>query len=206
MGRIIVSENISLDGVIEDPRGEESLGRGDWFTWISEKDREHWAQVLVAEMLAAEALLLGRRTYEYFAARYPSRGGELADRLNSIPKYVLSGTLQDPQWNNSAVLKGHVVNEVSTLKQIVNGEIVVYASGQLAHALIEHDLVDELRLMVYPVVLGAGVRLFGETSDKKPMRLISTRTADDGLAFLTYEPVRPLVLLEADKMLADIYP
>jgi len=190
MGRIIVSENISLDGVIEDPRGEESLGRGDWFTWISEKDREHWAQVLVAEMLAAEALLLGRRTYEYFAARYPSRGGELADRLNSIPKYVLSGTLQDPQWNNSAVLKGHVVNEVSTLKQIVNGEIVVYASGQLAHALIEHDLVDELRLMTFPFVVGAGERLLGETSSLKPMHLVDSRTVGDGLALLTYRSVR----------------
>ncbi|MGB6209120.1 dihydrofolate reductase family protein, partial [Mycobacterium sp.] len=145
MGRIIVSENISLDGVIEDPRGEESLGRGDWFAWISEKDREQWAQVLIAEVLAAEALLLGRRTYEYFAARYPSRSGELAHRLNSIPKYVVSATLQDLQWTNSAVLKGQVVNEVSTLKQAFNGEIVVYASGQLAHALIEHDLVDELR-------------------------------------------------------------
>ena len=190
MGRIIVSENISLDGVIEDPRGEESLGRGDWFTWISEKDREHWAQVLVAEMLAAEALLLGRRTYEYFAARYPSRGGELADRLNSIPKYVLSGTLQDPQWNNSAVLKGHVVNEVSTLKQTVHGEIVVYASGQLAHALIEHDLVDELRLMTFPFVVGAGERLFSETSSVKPMHLVDSRTIGDALALLTYHSVR----------------
>ena len=190
MGRIIVSENISLDGVIEDPRGEESLGRGDWFTWISEKDREQWAQVLITEVLAAEALLLGRRTYEYFATRYPSRGGELADRLNSIPKYVLSGTLQDPQWNNSAVLKGHVVNEVSTLKQIVNGEIVVYASGQLAHALIEHDLVDELRLMTFPFVVGAGERLLGETSSLKPMHLVDTRIVGDGLALLTYRSVR----------------
>ena len=190
MGRIIVSENISLDGVIEDPRGEESLGRGDWFTWISEKDREHWAQVLVAEMLAAEALLLGRRTYEYFAARYPSRGGELADRLNSIPKYVLSGTLQDPQWNNSAVLKGHVVNEVSTLKQTANGEIVVYASGQLAHALIEHDLVDELRLMTFPFVVGAGERLYSDTSSLKPMHLVDTRNIGEGLALLTYRSVR----------------
>jgi dihydrofolate reductase len=190
MGRIIVSENISLDGVIEDPRGEESLGRGDWFTWISEKDREQWARVLITEAAAAEALLLGRRTYEYFATRYPSRGGELADRLNSIPKYVVSATLQDPQWNNSAVLKGHVVNEVSTLKQTVNGEIVVYASGQLAHALIQHDLVDELRLMTFPFVVGAGQRLLGETSSLKPMHLVDTRTVGDGLALLTYRSVR----------------
>jgi dihydrofolate reductase len=190
MGRIIVSENISLDGVIEDPRGEEGLGRGDWFAWISEKDREQWAQVLIAEVLAAEALLLGRRTYEYFAARYPSRSGELADRLNSIPKYVVSATLQDPQWTNSAVLKGHVVNEVSTLKQTANGEIVVYASGQLAHALIEHDLVDELRLMTFPFVVGAGERLYSDTSSLKPMHLVDTRNIGEGLALLTYRSVR----------------
>jgi dihydrofolate reductase len=190
MGRIIVSENISLDGVIEDPRGEEGLGRGDWFAWVSEKDREQWAQVLIAEVLAAEALLLGRRTYEYFAARYPSRSGELADRLNSIPKYVVSATLQDPQWTNSAVLKGHVVNEVSTLKQTVNGEIVVYASGQLAHALIEHDLVDELRLMTFPFVVGAGERLYSDTSSLKPMHLVDSRTIGDALALLTYHSVR----------------
>jgi dihydrofolate reductase len=190
MGRIVLSENISLDGVIEDPRGEEGLGRGDWFTWISDKDRAQWAQVLIAEALAAEAVLMGRRTYEYFAARYPTRSGELADRLNSIPKYVVSATLQDPRWTNSAVLKGHVVNEVSTLKQTVNGEIVVYASGQLAHALIEHDLVDELRLMTFPFVVGAGERLFGDTSSLKPMRLVDTRTIGDGLALLTHRFVR----------------
>jgi dihydrofolate reductase len=190
MGKIIVSENISLDGVIEDPRGEESLGRGDWFTWISEKDREQWAQVLITEMLAAEALLLGRRTYEYFAARYPSRTGELADRLNSIPKYIVSTTLQDPQWTNSEVLKGHVVNEVSTLKQTITGEIVVYASGQLAHALIEHDLVDELRLMTFPFVVGAGERLYSDTHSLKPMHLVDTGTVGDGLALLTYRSVR----------------
>lgn len=190
MGTIIVSENISLDGVIEDPRGEESLGRGDWFAWISEKDREQWAQVLIAELLAAEAVLLGRRTYEYFAARYPSRSGELAHRLNSMPKYVMSATLQDPQWTNSAVLKGHVVNEVSTLKQTLNGEIVVYASGQLAHALIEHDLVDELRLMTFPFVVGAGERLYSDTSSVKPMHLVDSRTVGDGLALLTYRSAR----------------
>ena len=190
MGRIIVSENISLDGVIEDPRGEEGLGRGDWFAWVSDKDREQWAQVLIAEALAAEALLLGRRTYEYFAARYPSRSGELADRLNSIPKYVVSASLEDPHWNNSTVLKGHMVNEVSTLKQTVNGEIVVYASGQLAHALIEHDLVDELRLMTFPFVVGAGERLFSDTSSVKPMHLVDSRTIGDGLALLTYHSVR----------------
>ncbi|HZE00525.1 MAG TPA: dihydrofolate reductase family protein [Pseudonocardiaceae bacterium] len=132
----------------------------------------------------------GRRSYEFFATRWPSRSGELADRLNSLPKYVVSSTLEDPAWNNSTVLKGDVVNAASELTQQLNGDIVVYASFQLVRTLIEHDLVDELRLMIYPVVLGAGERLFGETSDKKPMHLIDIRTVGDGLAFLTHEPAR----------------
>ncbi|HZC27966.1 MAG TPA: dihydrofolate reductase family protein [Actinopolymorphaceae bacterium] len=191
MGKIIVSENVSLDGVIQDPRGEEGLGRGDWFDRIGNRDREEWAEALTAEALATEALLLGRHSYEYFAARYPSRSGVWADRLNSIPKYVVSATLGDAgAWNNSTVLKGDVVNEVSTLKDDVDGQIVVYASGQLVPTLMEHDLVDELRLMTYPFVVGAGRRLFGETSSLKPMRLISSRTVGDGLVFLTYRRVR----------------
>jgi len=141
------------------------------------------------EALGAEALLLGRRSDEWFAARWAGRSGQWADRLNSLPKYVVSSTLAEPRWNNSTVLKGDVVNEVSKLKQELDGEIVVYASGQLVRTLMEHDLVDELRLTVYPVVLGAGERLFGETSDKKSMRLINTRTLGDDLAFLTYQLV-----------------
>jgi dihydrofolate reductase len=136
------------------------------------------------------ALLLGRRSLEWFAARWSSRPGEWADRLNSLPKYVVSSTLIDPHWNNSTVLKGDVVKEVAKLKQELRGDIVVYASYQLGRNLIEHDLVDELRLFVFPVLLGAGERLFGETSDKKAMRLVSTRTIGDGLALLTYEVVR----------------
>ncbi len=190
MGKIVISENVSLDGVIQDPTGEEGFRLGGWFGQIGDKDREAWAQVELDEALGAEALLLGRRSYEWFAARWASRSGEWADRLNSLPKYVVSSTLEDPDWNNSTVLKGDVVHEVSKLKQRVNGDIVVYASGQLVHTLIEHDLVDELRLMIYPFVLGAGERLFGETSDRKPMRLADTRTVGDGLAFLTYQPVR----------------
>jgi dihydrofolate reductase len=135
-------------------------------------------------------MLLGRRSYEFLAARWPSRTGALADRLNSKPKYVVSSTLQDPIWNNTTVLKGNVVNEVSKLKQQLAGDIVVPASFQLVRPLIEHDLADELRLMIYPVVLGAGERLFGETSDNKPLRLISTRTVGNDLAYLTYQPVR----------------
>jgi len=190
MGKIVISENVSLDGVVQDPTGEEGFRHGGWFGQFGDKDREEWAKVEFDEALGAEALLLGRRSYEYFAARWPSRSGEWADRLNSLPKYVVSSTLVDPDWNNSTVLKGDAVNEVWKLKQELDGEIVVYASRQLVRTLMEHDLVDELRLMVYPVVLGAGERIFGETSDKKPVRLVDTRTVGDGLAFLTYKLVR----------------
>ncbi len=188
MGKIVISENVSLDGVIEDPAGDEGFTRGGWVGRIAALPEV--AKVTLDEALGTEALLLGRRSYAWFAARWPSRSGELADRLNSLPKYVVSSTLEDPDWNNSTVLKGDVVDEVSKLKQELNGEINVPASFQLARTLIEHDLVDELRLKIFPVVLGAGARLFGETSDKKPMRLVDTQTVGDGIAFLTYERVR----------------
>jgi dihydrofolate reductase len=175
---------------MQDPTGEEDFRLGGWFGQIADKDREAWAKVEFDEALGADAVLLGRRSYQWFAARWPSRTGEWADRLNSLPKYVVSSTLEDPDWNNSTVLKGDVVNDVATLKQTVYGDIVVYASGQLAHTLIEHDLVDELRLMIFPFVLGRGDRLFRQTSKKKLLRLVDTRTVGDGLAFLTYQPVR----------------
>ena len=187
MGKIVVSDNVSLDGVIQDPAGDEGFRLGGWVGLI--KDSPQLNRLALDEALGAEALLLGRRSYEWFAARWPSRSGELADRLNSLPKYVVSSTLEDPDWNNSTVLKGDVVNGVSKLKQELNGEIVVPASFQLVRTLIEHDLVDELRLRIFPVVLGAGERLFGETSDKKRMRLVQTQTVTDGIAFLTYESV-----------------
>jgi dihydrofolate reductase len=191
MGKIIVTENVSLDGVVQDPTGDEGFRHGGWSGQLADKDREAWAKVLFDEALGTEALLLGRRSDEWFATRWAGRSGEWADRLNNLPKYVVSSALVEPHWNNSTVLKGgEVVNEVSKLKQELDGEIVVYASCQLVRTLMEHDLVDELRLMVYPVVLGAGERLFGETSDKKSVRLLSTRTVGDGLAFLTYELVR----------------
>ncbi len=190
MGKIVVSENVSLDGVVQDPTGEEGFRHGGWFNQISDKDREGWAKVGLDEALGAAALLLGRRSYEFLAARWPARTGVWADRLNSLPKYVVSSTLVDPDWNNTTVLGGEAVTEVSRLKQELDGEIIVAASRQLVSTLIEHDLVDELRLMVYPVVLGAGHRLFGETSDKKSMRLRDTRTVGDGLIFLTYERVK----------------
>jgi dihydrofolate reductase len=188
MGKIVVSDNVSLDGVIQDPAGDEGFRVGGWVGQI--KDREELNRLTLDEALGTEALLLGRRSYEWFAARWPSRSGELADRINSLPKYVVSSTLEHPDWSNSTVLKGDVLNEVSKLKQELNGEIVVWASFQLVRTLMEHDLVDELRLKIYPVVLGAGERLFGETSDKKPMRLVGTQTVDGDVAFLTYERVR----------------
>jgi dihydrofolate reductase len=188
MGKIVVSDNVSLDGVIQDPAGDEGFRRGGWVGLI--KDRPELGKLALDEALGAEALLLGRRSYEWFAARWPSRSGELADRLNSMPKYVVSSTREDPDWKNSTVLKGDVVNAVSKLKQELNGEIVVAASFQLVQMLIEHDLVDELRLKIFPVVLGDGERLFGETSDKKRMRLVDARTVEGDVAFLTYEVVR----------------
>jgi dihydrofolate reductase len=190
MGKIVVSENVTLDGVVQDPTGEEGFRHGGWFAQIGDKDREAWAKVGFDEALGAEALLLGRRSYDFLAARWPSRSGEWADRLNSMPKYVVSSTLVDPAWDNSTVLEGDVVNEVSKLKQELDGEIVVAASGQLVRTLVEHHLVDELQLIVYPIVLGAGERLFGQTTDTTPLRLVDTQTVGDGLALLTYEVVR----------------
>jgi dihydrofolate reductase len=166
-GKIVISTNASLDGVVQDPDGQEGFRLGGWFSEFGGKDLEPWAKVSLDEALGTEALLLGRRTDEWFAARWASRSGAWADRLNSLPKYVGSSTLEDPNWTNVMVLKGNVVDEVSKLKQELAGDIVVYASHQLGRTLLEHDLVDELRLVIYPVVLGAGERLFGETSDKK---------------------------------------
>jgi dihydrofolate reductase len=189
MGKIVISgpQNISLDGVVQDPDGKEGFGLGGWFIQFGGKDLDEWNKVALDEALRAEAWLLGRKSYEFFGVRWRPRSGELADRLNSMPKYVVSSTLEDPEWNNSTILKGDVVAEVSRLKQELNGEIVVPASYQLGRTLIEHDLVDEMRLVLFPVVLGAGERLFGETSNKKPMRLVDMRRIGDGLAFLTYE-------------------
>jgi dihydrofolate reductase len=188
MGRIVISDNVSLDGVIQDPAGDEGFRRGGWVGLI--KDLPELNQLALDEALGAEALLLGRRSYEWLAARWPSRGGELADRLNGLPKYVVSSTLEDPDWNNSTVLKGDAVSEVSRLKRELDGEIVVPASFQLVRTLMEHDLVDELRLKIFPVVLGAGERLFGETSDTRPVRLVDTQTVGGGIAIVTYERVR----------------
>jgi dihydrofolate reductase len=187
MGRIVVSDNVSLDGVIQDPAGDEGFGRGGWVGLI--KDRPELAKLALDEALGSEAMLMGRRTYEWFAARWPSRTGDLADRLNGLPKYVVSSTLEGPGWSNATVLRGDVLEEVSKLKKVYTGEIVVPASVGIVRALMEHDLVDELRLKIFPVVLGAGERLFSETTGTRPMRLVDSRTLDGDTTFLTFRRI-----------------
>jgi len=185
MGRIVVTEFVSLDGVVEAPGGGEDFEHGGWSFEIARG--EEGDKFKLDEALEAEALLLGRVTYEGFAAAWPSRDGEFADKFNNMPKYVVSSTLEEPEWNNSTVLKGNVLEEVSKLRQSQDGDIVVHGSPRLVQTLIEHELVDELRLMVFPVVLGSGKRLFGRTSDKKRLRLADSKTVGDGVAILIYE-------------------
>jgi dihydrofolate reductase len=186
VGRIVVTEFMSLDGVIEDPGGAEDFRHGGWSFEISRGDEGD--KFKLDETMSAEALLLGRVTYEGFAEAWPSREGEFADKFNTMPKYVVSSTLEEPEWNNTTVLKGDVSEEVAKLKQEQEGDIVVHGSPRLVQTLVELDLVDELRLMVFPVVLGTGKRLFGETSDKKPLQLVDSKMVGDGVAILTYEP------------------
>jgi dihydrofolate reductase len=185
MGRIVVTEFVSLDGVMEAPGGEDFKYKG----WSFDFDRgEEGNQFKLDETVESDALLLGRVTYEGFAAAWPAREGEFADKFNTMPKYVVSSTLEDPEWNNSTVLTGDVVDEVTKLRQELDGDIYVHGSCQLAQMLIEHDLVDELHLMVFPVLLGTGKRLFGDTSDKKTLRLVDSKTVGDGVAILIYQP------------------
>jgi dihydrofolate reductase len=192
MAKIVMSgpQNVSLDGVVQDPDGAEGFRLGGWFVEFGGKDLEAWNKVALAEALGAEAWLLGRASYEFFGTRWRPRSGELADRLNHIPKYVVSSTLVEPDWDNTTVLRGDVVQEVSRLKQELAGEIIVPASHRLGRTLIEHDLVDVLRLVVFPVVLGAGARFFDGAGGKQPMRLVDIRTIGDGLVHLEYELVR----------------
>ena len=185
MGRIIVSDNISIDGVFEDPAGDEGFERGGWVGAI--KDRPELLGLALDDAVGADAFLMGRRTYEWFASRWPSRSGPLADRLNSMPKYVVSSTLQRPAWNNTVVLSGALLDAVAALKRQIDGDIVLSGSVGIAQTLLEHDLVDELRLKVFPVVLGAGTRLFGDTSAIKAMRLVDARCIDGDTAYLVYE-------------------
>jgi len=186
MGRIVVTEFVSLDGVMEDPGGAESFRHGGWSFAFSRGDEGD--KFKLDEAFSSEALLLGRVTYEGFAEAWPSREGEFADKFNTMPKYVVSSTLEEPEWNNSTVLKGDVVEEVAKLRQEQDGDIVVHGSARLVQTLVEHDLVDEFRLMVFPDVLGSGKRLFGELSDKKALRLVDSRVVGDGVAILIYEP------------------
>jgi len=186
MGRIVVTEFISLDGVIEDPGGSEDYRYGGWSFEINRGDEGD--KFKLDEARDSAALLLGRRTYEGFASAWPSRDGEFADKFNNMPKYVVSSTLKDPEWTNTTVLGDGLASEVGRLKQEIDGDIVVHGSAQLVQGLVEQGLVDELRLMVFPVVLGAGKRLFGETSDKRPLRLSDSKIVGDGVAILTYVP------------------
>ena len=184
MATIIVTEFVSLDGVMEDPGGAEDFKYGGWTFEIDRGDEGN--KFKLDETMDSDALLLGRRTYEGFAAAWPSREGEFADKFNSMPKYVVSSTLESPEWNNTTVLRGDVAGEVARLKQERDGNIVVHGSAQLVQALLEHDLVDELRLMVFPVMLGTGKRLFGEMAEKKRLHLADVRTVGDGVAILVY--------------------
>ena len=188
MGRIVVTEFVSLDGVVEAPGGGEDFKYAGWTFEIDRGDEGN--KFKLDETVSSEALLLGRVTYEGFAAAWPSRTDEFgfADKFNSMPKYVVSSTLKDPDWNNSTVLNGNVAEEIAKLKQEQDGDIVVHGSPKLVQTLIEHDLVDEYRLMVFPVVLGTGKRLFGETSDKKRLRLVDSKVVGDGVAILVYQP------------------
>ena len=184
MGRIVVTEFVSLDGVMEDPGGSEDFKYGGWSFEFSRGDEGDAFKL--DETRAAEALLLGRVTYEGFAEAWPARTGEFADKFNNMPKYVVSSTLDEPKWNNSTVLKGDIVEAITDLTQKVDGDIVVHGSAQLVQSLLEHNVVDELRLMVFPVVLGSGKRLFGDTSDRKRLSLVDSRTVGDGVAILIY--------------------
>jgi dihydrofolate reductase len=185
MGRIVVTEFVSLDGVMEAPGGNEDF---EYAGWSFEIERgEEGDRFKLDETMSSDALLLGRVTYEGFAAAWPSREGEFADKFNTMPKYVVSSTLEGPEWNNTTVLKGDVEEEVAKLKREFDGDIVVHGSARLVQTLLDHDLVDELRLMVFPVVLGTGKRIFGETSDKKPLQLVDSKVVGDGVAILTYK-------------------
>jgi dihydrofolate reductase len=185
MGRIVVTEFVSLDGVMEDPGGGEDYKHGGWSFKFDRGDEGN--RFKTDETMGADGMLLGRRTYEGFAQAWPGRPGEFADKFNSMPKYVVSSTLTDPEWTNTTVLDGDVRDSVARLRDEVGGDLIVHGSAQLVHALLENDLVDELRLMVFPVVLGSGKRVFGESADMKPLRLMSSDVAGDGVLLLVYQ-------------------
>jgi dihydrofolate reductase len=192
MGKIVISANVTLDGVVQDPDGQEGFGRGGWFHQVaSRRDLEEWVANETEEVLGAEALLLGRRSFEWFASRAPSMGERVsrrwADRMHTLPKYVVSSTLEHPQWSNTTVLGRDAVEEIAALKRRANGDLLVYGSQQLVHTLMARDLADELRLVVFPVILGTGQRLFDGTPDRKPLHLVGARKIGEGLVHHTYE-------------------
>jgi dihydrofolate reductase len=186
MGNIVVTEFISLDGVVEDPGGAEDFKYGGWSFEFSRGDDGD--KFKLDETMGSDALLLGRVTYEGFADAWPQREGEFADKFNTMPKYVVSSTLQNPEWTNSTVIDDDLGAAVAKLKAEHDGDVAVHGSVQLVQTLLEHDLVDELRLMVFPVVLGAGKRLFGETGAKKPLQLVQSQVVGDGVVILVYRP------------------
>lgn len=185
MGTIVAFENVTLDGVTQDPTAEEGIATSDWRDALSAADLAAWGKMITDDALAAQALLLGRRSYEYFSSRYPSRTGPLADQMNRMPKYVVSTTLTEPGWNTT-VIGGDVVTAVSALREEFDGEIRVYASTQLLRTLFAHDLVDQMRLAIFPVVMGSGERLFGPTGNQRDLRMIDSQRVGDALVQLTY--------------------
>ena len=189
MGRIVVTEFVSLDGVIEDPGGSEDFKHGGWSFQFSRG--EEGDKFKLDETMGSDALLLGRRTYEGFAEAWPQRDGEFADKFNEMPKYVVSSTLRDPSWENTTVLGGELPAAVAKLREEAAGDVVVHGSAQLVQGLLADDLVDELRLMVFPVVIGSGKRLFGSTDDMKKLRLTDSKVVGDGVAILVYQATRP---------------
>jgi len=189
MARIVVSENITLDGVVTDPTGEEGTGHGGWFTKMTDRDREAWAEVEYDEAVRSDAVLIGRRSYEYFAPRWADRPGAWADRFNGMPKYVLTSTPGELTWANSTAVSGDVPEVVAKLKQQYEGDIVVYASSRLVPELVRHNLVDELRLLVFPVVAGTGAALFAGLGALRPLHLVSNTTVGENLLHLAYRPV-----------------
>jgi dihydrofolate reductase len=187
MGKLVISTNASLDGVVQDPDGQEGFRLGGWFARSAGSDLEVWRKGMFEETLSIQALLLGRRTEEWFGTRWTERTDEWANALNALPKYVISATLDEPRWTNTTILRGDAVKEAARLKQEIDGTIVVYASYQLGRTLLDAGLVDEVRLYVFPVVLGEGERFFGGTSAEKSLRLIGTSTIGNALVYLRYE-------------------
>ena len=187
MRKLIVTEYVTLDGVMEAPGGEPGHPHTGWVFDYAGPEQERYK---LDETLGADALLIGRVTYESFAGAWPEREGPFADKMNAMPKYVVSSTLTELGWNNSTLIQGDVAEEVAKLKQAPGGDILVAGSRTLVQTLVEHDLVDEYRLMIFPVVLGSGKRLFPESPDKKVLRLVGTQTFESGVVVQTYQPAR----------------